>query len=198
MGVWRRFVLPYSWGWLESLMFGGIISATDPVSVIALVKELGVMPDLGVLIEGESILNDGTAIIAYELCLAMLFEPDSSSLSHFGKAMQLVLGGPALGILFFIGLRFALGRVKEPLEQALLTVASAYMCYFVAEATVARVSAVLAVFMQGYLVAGFGTSFFNAESKVRAPHSRSGVSAHAHATNFHVLSKCEGKLRTNE
>ncbi len=74
----HRFILPYSWGWTESLMFGGIISATDPVSVIALVKELGVIPDFGVLIEGESILNDGTSMIVYELCFAILFEQAST------------------------------------------------------------------------------------------------------------------------
>jgi NhaP-type Na+/H+ or K+/H+ antiporter len=183
IAVCVKFILPYSWGWIESLLFGGIISATDPVSVISLVKELGVVPDLGVLIEGESILNDGTAIIAFELCLAMLFTPGTPA-SFFGKAMQLILGGPALGILFFLVLRFALTRIKDPLEQTLLTVCSAYICYFVAEVTVVRVSGVLAVFMQGFLVAGFGKSLFSSEAQVHA-HTQATA-----ASPIHIYTCC--------
>lgn len=74
-----RYVLPFGWGWVESVMFGGILSATDPVAVIALLKDLGVMPDLSVLIEGESILNDGTSIVLYELCFSIMMEPPNSA-----------------------------------------------------------------------------------------------------------------------
>ena len=44
-------------------MFGSVISATDPVAVVALLKDLGASKKLGTLIEGESLLNDGTAIV---------------------------------------------------------------------------------------------------------------------------------------
>ena len=46
-------------------MFGAIVSATDPVAVVALLKELGVAKDLSTLIEGESLLNDGTAMVVF-------------------------------------------------------------------------------------------------------------------------------------
>ena len=48
--------------WLASMLFGAVVSATDPVAVVALLKELGASKKLGTLIEGESLLNDGTAI----------------------------------------------------------------------------------------------------------------------------------------
>ena len=47
------------------VLFGAIISATDPVAVVALLKELGVSKRIGTLIEGESLLNDGTAMVVF-------------------------------------------------------------------------------------------------------------------------------------
>jgi len=49
----------------ECLLFGSIISATDPVAVVALLKELGVSKRISTLIEGESLLNDGTALVLF-------------------------------------------------------------------------------------------------------------------------------------
>ncbi len=48
-----------------SLLFGALISATDPVAVIALFKELGAPKRLTILVEGESLLNDGTALVLF-------------------------------------------------------------------------------------------------------------------------------------
>jgi sodium/hydrogen exchanger 10/11 len=87
------YILPYGWGWTEGFLFGGILSATDPVAVIAILKvtamrpcglmtsertdwfspqDLGVLPDLRVLIEAESLLNDGTAIVLFQICESIL------------------------------------------------------------------------------------------------------------------------------
>jgi NhaP-type Na+/H+ and K+/H+ antiporter len=48
-----------------AMLFGAVVSATDPVAVVALLKELGASKQLSTLIEGESLLNDGTAIVAF-------------------------------------------------------------------------------------------------------------------------------------
>ncbi len=72
-------VFPYGWKWSESVLFGAILSATDPVAVVALLKELGVMPDLRVLIEAESFLNDGSAIVLFQLCVKILVDPSTYS-----------------------------------------------------------------------------------------------------------------------
>ena len=50
-------------------MFGAIVSATDPVAVVALLKELGVSKEISTLIEGESLLNDGTAMVMFLILL---------------------------------------------------------------------------------------------------------------------------------
>lgn len=51
--------------WSASFTFSSIISATDPVAVVALLKEMGTSKQFNVLLEGESLLNDGTAAVFY-------------------------------------------------------------------------------------------------------------------------------------
>jgi len=60
-----KYVFPYGWCWPKALMFGAMLSATDPVAVVALLKEVGASETLGTVIEGESLLNDGTAFVFF-------------------------------------------------------------------------------------------------------------------------------------
>ena len=53
------------WSWLSAAMFGALIASTDPVSVIAAFKEMKVEPWLSLLVEAESLLNDGSAAVAF-------------------------------------------------------------------------------------------------------------------------------------
>ena len=57
----------YGWNWQYALTFGSILAATDPVAVVALLKSVGASPKLTMLISGESLLNDGTAIVLFVL-----------------------------------------------------------------------------------------------------------------------------------
>lgn len=136
----------------------------DPVAVIALLKDLGVLPDLTVLIEGESILNDGTSIVVYELCYAVMFEPATNG-EYIGRGIQLVVGGPVLGAMMFAGTYVMLSYAKEPQEQTIITISAAYLCYFIAEATPVRVSGVLAVFVLGILMSAFRRSLITHEAE---------------------------------
>merc|ERR1719326_956090 len=66
----------FDWSFLLSLVTGSILCATDPVAVVALLKELGASPTLTVQIQGESLLNDGTAIVLYTVAYNMLSGED--------------------------------------------------------------------------------------------------------------------------
>jgi NhaP-type Na+/H+ or K+/H+ antiporter len=59
MWIMEQKVFPYDWSWSTGLLLGGLLSATDPVAVVALLKELGASKKLSTLIEGESLMNDG-------------------------------------------------------------------------------------------------------------------------------------------
>ena len=93
-----RFIFPYNWSWVTSLMFGTILSATDPVAVVALLGELGepyllnyvyawndlicvegASKQLGTIIEGESLLNDGAAIVLFNVFLVEMQPGESQT-----------------------------------------------------------------------------------------------------------------------
>ena len=57
--------------WYQALTLGCILSATDPVAVVALLKELGSSTHFNILVEGESLMNDGTAMVLFTLFLSL-------------------------------------------------------------------------------------------------------------------------------
>ena len=70
--IMARFTFSYGWSWAEACMFGSIMAATDPVAVVALLKDIGASRQLGTLMEGESLLNDGTAIVMFTIFLEIV------------------------------------------------------------------------------------------------------------------------------
>merc|ERR1719269_534410 len=69
VGAIAHYCLPYGWDWPLCLVVGSILSATDPVAVVSLFNSLGVSPRLTMIISGESLLNDGTALVVFTLML---------------------------------------------------------------------------------------------------------------------------------
>ena len=90
---------------LASMLFGAVVSATDPVAVVALLKELGASKKLGTLIEGESLLNDGTAIVAFVLLFGVVTaaEPFLGTGAFIGSAAvgfgKIGAAGGLIGVL---------------------------------------------------------------------------------------------------
>jgi NhaP-type Na+/H+ or K+/H+ antiporter len=85
--------------WEAALLFGAIISATDPVAVVALLKELGASKKLATLIEGESLFNDGTAMVVFLVVLDIVEGNAPSAGEIATKFCRLSLGGLALGLV---------------------------------------------------------------------------------------------------
>ena len=86
--------------WIACVLFGAIISATDPVAVVALLKELGVSKRISTLIEGESLLNDGTALVLFLVLQEMVEGEDLGALDIVGRFCKMSLLGPLLGLFF--------------------------------------------------------------------------------------------------
>ena len=70
-GLVNYHIFPYEWTWNFSMVLGSILAATDPVAVVALLNELGAPPKLTMIISGESMANDGTAIVLFNLFLSL-------------------------------------------------------------------------------------------------------------------------------
>ena len=77
--------------WNAALLYGSIISATDPVAVVSLLKELGASRRLATLIEGESLLNDGTAMVVFLLLIEMVKGVEFTFIEIVLKFVQLTI-----------------------------------------------------------------------------------------------------------
>jgi NhaP-type Na+/H+ or K+/H+ antiporter len=139
--------------WNEALLYGAIFSATDPVAVVAVLKEVGASKDLGTLIEGESLLNDGTAYVFFIIFLARVEGHEDKAAKLVATFCQLALGGPATGLLFGIVTAYLLKHIyNDELAEVTLTISASFLCYFVAD-DLFKVSGVLAlVFLGIYMV----------------------------------------------
>ena len=96
-----RYILRYDglFTFEASLLFGSIVSATDPVAVVVLLKELGASRRLATLIEGESLLNDGTAMVVFLVLLDIVKGIKLTATDILIRFVRLSFGGTILGIL---------------------------------------------------------------------------------------------------
>jgi len=142
------------WGWQAALLFGSLIAATDPVSVIAMMKEQNAEKRLRFLMESESLVNDGAAAVLFSLIVAWIAGHDSSG---FGVALSLVTtvgGGVLCGLVVAGALLLVAGRSDDHLVEITLTMLAAYGSFLIAEKF--GVSGVLATLAAGMLVGNWG------------------------------------------
>ena len=130
-----------------TLVFGAIVSATDPVAVVALFRRLGAPRRLQVLLEGESLFNDGTAIVMFSLMVSIASAGTFSWTSGVAEFITISGGGVLVGILLGMLISQFISRIDEPLVETTLTVVLAFGSYLVAESL--GVSGVLAVVAAG-------------------------------------------------
>ncbi len=122
---------------LVCLLLGAIVSATDPVAVIAIFKELGAPKRLTILVEGESLFNDATAIVIFTILAGMIAlsgNTETSLLSGVVSFIKVFLGGVLLGLVagwLLVRLIILVGQL--PLVRTTLTVCFAYLSFIIAE-----------------------------------------------------------------
>lgn len=136
--------------WQESLLFGALISATDPVAVIALFKELGVPQQLVVLVEGESLFNDATAIVTFNLILAAAaMETNNLALDGLKAFFSSFVGGILVGVaLAWLMSYLIIAARRNPFIQGTLSTILAFGTFIVSDHYL-HVSGVIAVVSAG-------------------------------------------------
>jgi CPA1 family monovalent cation:H+ antiporter len=126
-----HYILDWTWG--SAIVFGVLIAATDPVSVIATFKEAGVQGRLRLLIESESLLNDGTAAVGFVVTLSVLAGAHPDILSITGTLLLTIGGGVLLGAAVGFGFMYLASRASDHLVEVIFTALAAYGSFFVAE-----------------------------------------------------------------
>ena len=149
---WLHFVQGFTWQ--HALVFGALISATDPIAVIAIFKNLGVPKRLAVLLEGESLLNDGTAIVFFTVSLALVA---GTVVTAGGLAVDFIkIAG--IGALIGTGVGLAVSQVikqvDDPMIEITLTTIAAYGSFLAAEHF--HYSGVIATVAAGMLCGNYG------------------------------------------
>jgi CPA1 family monovalent cation:H+ antiporter len=142
------------WSWTAALLFGSLIAATDPVSVIAMMKEQNAEQRLRFLMESESLVNDGAAAVLFALCLAAANGASVGPGAIAVSFLWTVAGGVMCGLLVAAGLLVIAGRSDDHLVELTLTVLAAYGSFLLAEKL--EVSGVLATLAAGMLVGNWG------------------------------------------
>lgn len=121
------------WEWKDALVFGALIAATDPVSVIATFREAKAQGRLLVLIEAESLLNDGTAAVAFVVVIALAAGEHLSLFNISAMLLQMVVGGIACGAAVALGALLLAWRTEDHLVEITLTTVAAYGSFLLAE-----------------------------------------------------------------
>ena len=161
--------------WLTSLpfgpaiLFGALISATDPVAVVSLFHQLGTPKRLRILVEGESLFNDATAIVLFNIILMTIISGTSFGYSNilygiydfvhvfFGG----LITGAAIGYITVLIMRLSKG---DPLIQLALSTTLAYAAFIVADYYL-DVSGVMSVLAAGIMISWHGSNNFTEETK---------------------------------
>ncbi|KAJ6988314.1 SOS1-like protein 1 [Populus alba x Populus x berolinensis] len=170
LGCALKLIFPYNWSWTTSLLLGGLLSATDPVAVVALLKELGASKKLSTIIEGESLMNDGTAIVVYQLFYRMVLGESFNSGAIIKFLTQVSLGAVGIGIAFGIASVLWLGFIfNDTVIEIALTLAVSYITYFTAQEG-AAVSGVLAVMTLGMFYAAVARTAFKGDGQQSLHH----------------------------
>jgi CPA1 family monovalent cation:H+ antiporter len=149
------------WSWIGAALFGVLIAATDPVSVIASFREMGCQPRVSMVVESESLLNDGVAAVGFAV-LSAVAAGASPDTAHVVPAFLWTLGGGvASGVIVSAAILLIVGRTDDPLVEITLTTIAAYGSFLVAEHF--HASGIISALCAGLMVGSFGWNRFVSE-----------------------------------
>ena len=143
------------WQWLSALVFGVLIAATDPVSVIAILRRANAHGRLRVLVETESLFNDGTVAVAFGIIITLASQPHSSGLAITRTVLVTAGGGILCGALVGNLVLFLIGRTNDHLVETICTTVAAYGSFLVADSL--HASGVIATLTAGLVLGNVET-----------------------------------------
>ena len=159
----------------QALLLGAIISPTDPLSVLAMFRQLGVSKRLSVLVEGESLFNDAIGLVVFTILLeASAPGAGIAPLDGFLSFFVVSLGGAVVGAVLGIGASRLTAQVDDHLIEVTLSTVTAYGAFLGAEALQLgghHFSGIIAVVVAGLLMGNYGKTTGMSATTVVALHT---------------------------
>ena len=152
--------------WSVAFVLGVIVSPTDTVAATAIMKELGIGGRLTVIIEGESLMNDATALVAYRFAVGAVI---GGSFSLWNAPLQFLLvcvGGIVIGLLLAFPLSWFYTKIQDPPSEIIISLLTPFAAYLIAEAFGA--SGVLAIVVAGLYMGHKSATFFSASTRLQS------------------------------
>jgi len=153
------------WSWIGAALFGVLIAATDPVSVIASFREMGAQPRVSMVVESESLLNDGVAAVGFAVVSAIAAGASPSASGVIPAFLWTLGGGLAIGLATSAAILLVAGRTDDPLVEITLTTIAAYGSFLVAEHF--HASGIISALASGLMIGSAGTRFLSRSGRDR-------------------------------
>ena len=153
------------WSWIGAALFGVLIAATDPVSVIASFREMGCQPRVSMVVESESLLNDGVAAVGFAILSAIALGASPNAGSVVPAFLWTLCGGVIIGVVVGVATLLIAGRTNDPLVEIALTTVAAYASFLLAEHF--HASGIISALSAGLLIGSVGPRFLSPEGRER-------------------------------
>jgi CPA1 family monovalent cation:H+ antiporter len=137
-----------------ALLFGSIVAATDPVAVVGVFRNVDAPRRLAVIVEGESLINDGVAITLYTVGIGLVTVGGADVLGALGLFLREVLGGVLIGVLMALVFSRVTAIIDDHLIEMTLSTALAYGSYLAAQSL--ETSGALACVAAGFVHGSYG------------------------------------------
>jgi len=154
IGTLTHLLLGFSWA--SGMLLGAILAATDPIAVVTLLRQLKAPSGLAAILEGESLLNDGTGVAVFSAVLATILAGAPSFGGAAVRFVEIGVGGAVIGLAVgFLGVALMRAAEDAPLE-ILATLVIAYGSYLAAD--IVHASGIVAVVAAGVVIARYGST----------------------------------------
>jgi Na+/H+ antiporter len=155
-----------------AFVLGAVLASTDPVAVSALGRRLSLPPRIQALVQAESLFNDATSLVLFEIAVSMVVAGTSARTTAAGILLHgaeqfavLAAGGAATGIVIAVGVILVRRRVTDPVLETVLALVTPYAAYVLGETL--HVSPVMAVIVAGLAVGSRRTRITTAQTRLQ-------------------------------
>ncbi|MSR46218.1 MAG: Na+/H+ antiporter [Planctomycetes bacterium] len=162
--AWAAKLVVPDWPWAAALAFGAIVSPPDALAVSAIAGRLRLPRRIVTILEGESLVNDATGLVAYRLALGAVASGSFALSDAAGDFLFVAVGGIAVGLIVGFGIAAIFRRVKDASIAIALSLVAPYLAYLLAERC--HVSGVLAVVAEGIVLGTLASEVLSATARL--------------------------------